>query len=220
LLSYREGGAVTGTLESLQSETLFTRSLGDFRAIGQPAAERVFTVLVGQRRNEERAAGILILRAIGDPALPRLLGGAKVGPTHQRRASIEALGGFVDRPEVAAAVRALAEAPEWEVRAEAMEALAQASEPASQSVLMKASRADADAFVRRKAIASLRSHRSPESAQAIVEFMQSAVSRGDAEDLSTARESLRQLAGADLGDLAAWRRWIAAGMPKATDAGR
>jgi len=197
-------------LAGITPETLFSRCMAEFHALGPLAVERVFDDLVSHRSTENRQVGLLAMTAIGPAAAPRLRREASHAESLEvRRAAIQGLGAFAADPAVAADLCRLAVDREWQIRGQALASLGYATDSGSGQVLLQAARGDRDLFVRRKAIQALGVRATPEAASALLEVLDQGVVQKSAEVCNEAQTALRRITHKDFGwKVDAWRSWL------------
>lgn len=159
---------------------------------GELAVPVVVHDLLDPRQAFLRQIGIEILVRIGEPALPSLLAQVRSGDAQQQRVVARALGALGARGAALSALEALTRSSEWTVRADAVQGLHDGDAEA-RDLLVRMLR-DEDAFVRRKAAATLGFYREPATVRALADFLEFCQERKDIDSEVAAQNALQVIA--------------------------
>jgi HEAT repeat protein len=184
-----------------------TRALAQLDALGAAAVPCLVEDLCKHRQGYVRQLGVELLGRIGAPALPGLqplvAGEDAVG----RRTAAQALGAMPPSDATLALLRGLAHDGDFTVRAAAAQSLAPGG-PGAAELLRNMLAAEADPFVRRSAALALGRHREPESATALIDYLERCKRELDPQGEIAAQDALQALAQSRGPRSAeAWRNW-------------
>lgn len=186
-----------------------SRAIAELRTLGAAAVPVLVGDLLQHEQPQPRELGIELLGEIGEPARPALMALLRDAPEKQRRAAARALGGIGVDAEVFAALTAMARAPEFTVRADALRSLRGAGAPA-QAFLIERLRADDDPYVRRVAAETLVAFPTTATANALVDHLERCERDDDRASARAAQRALCTMAGVRAArPAAAWREWAA-----------
>lgn len=192
------------------ADPLERRAIVELEALGRKALPVVLGDLLQHDQPQPRELGIELvgrLAASGSVTAADLAPLAAAKSPRDRRVAARSLGAIGGDGEVQAQLIALAGDAEFAVRADAMRGLGRTGEGGA-VVLRAALQQDADPFVRRAAVQALARHRSPATAQAVVDYLQRCHRDRDSAGELAAQRTLESLAGTrGKRSVADWRSW-------------
>lgn len=192
------------------ADPLERRAIVELEALGRLALPVVLGDLLRHSQPQPRELGIELvgrLAATGAVTAPDLEPLASSSNPRERRVAARSLGAIGGDGAVQTRLIALAGDAEFAVRADAMRGLGRTGEGGA-VVLRAALQQDADPFVRRAAVQALARHRSPATAQAVVDYLQRCHRDRDTAGELTAQKTLEALAGTrGKRSVADWRSW-------------
>ena len=205
---------------ALVGEPAWRRPFDALTALGAAAVPCVVLDLLRQRSADLRDLGAELLHAMGPAALPAWERVASVPDPAVRRYVVQALRGWDDPRSGALLDRARTDS-DFGVRAEAYRSLA-AQDRDVGPLLRAAIQAEDDPFVRRAIVEGLGAQGGAENAEAIVDYLETAIADRDRDGVETANLALMAMTGRpEYDSVPGWRQYLrSSNLPRRNEGGR
>jgi HEAT repeat protein len=185
------------------------RALAEILTLGAVAVPTVVGDLLLHDQPQPRELGIELLGRIGQPALPALREVVRADEPKHRRAAARALAAIGANDDALVELSRLTKDGDYTVRADAVRGLRRGNAAAGE-VVRQVLTGDADPFVRRVAAGALAGHADPQSAVALIDYLERCKRDVDAQGAQVAQESLQAISGSrGPRTVEAWRAWAA-----------